>query len=599
MQFLGMLLRFSISHRWVVIMATVAVAVLGGYCLVNLNIDAVPDITNKQVQINTAVTGFAPLEIEKSVTFPIEWAMQGVPGVSEIRSVSFYGVSQVTLIFNDDVDIYRARQLVSERLAEARSNLPPGVGIPFLGPIWTGLGEIFFWSVEAKGKKADGTEYTPTDLRTIQDWVVKPRLRGVPGVTEVNSIGGYERQFHVMPDPMRLLGFGLTLQDVVRALAENNSNMGGGYIERSGEQYNIRSTGLIEDIEDIRNIRLGIHDGTPIYVKDVAEVGVGRELRTGAGTADGKEAVLGTAILLYGENGRTVSRRVAEKLAEVAKALPENVVIRTLYDRRYLIDATLRTVRNNLAEGALLVAAILLLALGNFRAALIVTAAIPLSMLLAAVGMTKLRVSGNLMSLGAIDFGIIVDGAVVMIENIFRRLAERQGELGRALDRSERFELTFDAAREVAKPTVFGVLIIMIVYLPILTLTGVEGKMFTPMAQVVLLAIGGALLLTFTAIPALAAVFLGGSVSEREPLLTRRAKECYAPVLAYSLANPWKVVAAAVFVLALATLLATRLGSEFIPKLGEGAIAVQPSRMPSIALTASVELQKKGGESPS
>ncbi len=392
---------------------------------------------------------------------------------------------------------------------------------------------------------------------------------------------------------MKLLGFGFTLQDVVRSLTENNSNTGGGYIERSGEQYNIRSTGLIEDIEDIRSVKLGIHDGIPIYIKDVAEVGVGRELRTGAGTSSGKEVVLGTAILLYGENSRTVSRRVAEKLAEVAKALPENVVIRTLYDRRYLIDATLRTVRNNLAEGALLVAAILLLALGNVRAALIVTAAIPLSMLLAAVGMTKLRVSGNLMSLGAIDFGIIVDGAVVMVENIFRRLGERQGQLGRPLNHAERFDLTFEAAREVAKPTVFGVLIIMIVYLPVLTLTGVEGKMFTPMAQVVLLAVGGALLLTFTAIPALAAVFLGGNVSEKEPLLTRMAKEFYAPILARALAHPWRVVTAAVSVLVLTALLATRLGSEFIPKLGEGAIAVQPTRMPSIALTASVELQKK------
>jgi len=585
-------LKFSIHHRWVVVMAAMAVAVLGGHCLTTLNIDAVPDITNKQVQINTAVSGLAPVEIEKRVTFPIEWAMQGVPGVQQIRSVSFYGVSQVTLVFNDDVDLYRARQLVSERLSEVKDSLPPGVGAPFLGPIWTGLGEIFFWSVEAKGPKPDGTAYTATELRTIQDWVVKPRLRGVPGVTEINSIGGYERQYHVQPDPAKLLGFGLTLRDVVSALAENNANMGGGYIERSGEQYNIRSTGLIENVEDIKNVKLGIHDGIPIRVKDVATVGEGKELRTGASTVDGEEAVLGTAILLYGENGRMVSRRVADKLAEVGKALPENVALRTLYDRRDLIDATLRTVWKNLAEGALLVAAILLLLLGNVRAALIVTAAIPLSMLLAATGMTRLGVSGNLMSLGAIDFGIIVDGAVVMVENIVRRLSERQGELGRPLGRSERLDLTFDAAREVAKPTVFGVLIIMIVYLPILTLTGVEGKMFTPMAQVVLLAIGGALLLTFTVIPALAALALR-QAAEREPLPTRKAKQLYAPVLAWALSNPWKVVLGAVAALALAAGLATRLGSEFIPKLGEGAIAVQPSRMPSIALTASVELQKK------
>ena len=587
------IIDFSVRHRWLMVMLAVGVAVLGAWNFTRLPIDAVPDITNKQVQINTAVTGLSPVEIEKQITFPIEWAMQGIPGVEQIRSVSFYGVSQVTVIFDDDVDIYRSRQLVSERLAEARESLPAGGGTPFLGPIWTGLGEIYFWSVDAIGPKEDGTAYTPTDLRTIQEWIIKPQLRSVPGVTEINTIGGYEKQYHVTPDPMKMISYGLSFRDVMEALAANNADVGGGYIEHSGEQYTIRSTGRIRTPDDIRNVKLGTHDGVAVYVKDVADVGLGQELRTGAGTVNGKEAVLGTAILLYGENSRIVSRRVDDKIAEVNRNLPTNVKITTLYDRTYLVDATLRTVRNNLFEGAVLVVVVLLLLLGNIRAALIVAAAIPLSMLLAVTGMVRGEISGNLMSLGAIDFGIIVDGAVVVVENIMRRMDRRRTELGRGLTRTERFELVRSAAAEVARPTVFGVGIIMIVYLPILALSGVEGKMFRPMAMVVLLALAGALVMTFTVVPALCALTLGRGTAEREFVLMRALKAVYRPVLVAGLHFRWAIMLGAVIVLTLTAGLATRMGSEFIPKLGEGALALQPTRMPSIALTASVAMQEK------
>jgi len=586
-------IRFSIQQRLLIVLATIGLAALGIWNFSRVNIDAVPDVTNKQVQINTAVTALSPIEIEKQITFPIEWAMQGIPGVDEIRSVSFYGVSQVTVIFKDEVDLYRARQLVAERLAEAKESLPVGVGTPFLGPIWTGLGEIYFWSVDAVGPKPDGTAYTPMDLRTIQEWIVKPQLRTIPGLTEVNSIGGYDKQYHVTPDPLKLMAYDLTFRDVLDALGNNNTNVGGGYIEHAGEQYIIRSTGLIQTEADIANIKLGTHDGTPIYVKDVAQIGLGKELRTGAGTSGGEEAVLGTAILLYGENSRTVSHRVAQKIAEVNKSMPPNVKINTLYDRTYLVDATIATVRKNLFEGAVLVIVVLLLMLGNARAALIVALAIPLSMLFAVTGMVQSNVSGNLMSLGAIDFGIIVDGAVVMVENFMRRLGRRQHELGRPATRAERFQIVEEAAREVARPTVFGIAIIMIVYLPILTLSGVEGKMFTPMALVVLLALAGALLLTFTAVPALAALLLGGRVVERDVWLVRAVKAVYRPVLTLALRARGAVAVGAIAIVAGTLLLASRMGSEFIPRLTEGAIAVQPARMPSISLTASVAMQKQ------
>ncbi len=590
---LNHILAFSIRQRWLVLALAVGLVVRGIWDFTRLPIDAVPDITNEQVQINTAVTGLSPVEIEKQITFPIEWAMQGIPGVEQVRSISFYGVSQVTVIFQDGTDIYRARQLVAERLAEAREGLPAGAATPLLGPIWTGLGEIYFWSVDAVGPKPDGTPYSPMDLRTLQEWVIKPQLRGVPGVTEINTIGGHVKQYHVKPDPMKLVAYGIGFRDVLEAVAANNADVGGGYIEHRGEQYTIRSTGRIRDLEDIRNIRLGTHDGVPFHLGDVADVAVGHELRTGVGTANGREAVVGTAILLYGENSRTVSQRVDARIEQARKSLPENVRITTLYDRTRLVDAVLNTVRNNLLEGALLVIGVLFLLLGNVRAAIIVAMAIPLSMLFAIVGMVENRISGNLMSLGAIDFGLIVDGTVVMVENVVRRLARRQRELGRILTRTERFDLIRDAAAEVRRPALFGEMITAIVFLPVLALGGVEGKMFRPMAQVLLLALAGSMVLTFTVMPALIALLMTRRIAEREVFLIRWAKTAYARILHAVLRFRAAVVVGAAAVLAVAGLLATRLGSEFIPRLDEEAIALQPARMPSISLSASADMQMK------
>ncbi len=585
------LLQFAIDQRWLILLLAIGVAALGVYDFTRLPIDAVPDITNKQVQINTAVTGLSPIEIEKQITFPIEWAMQGIPGVEQIRSISFYGVSQVTVIFDDGVDIYRARQLVSERLAEAKESLPPGVGTPFMGPIWTGLGEIYFWSVDAGGPKPDGTPYTPMDLKTIQEWVIKPQLRSVPGITEINTIGGYEKQFHVRPDPMKLIAYGISFRDVMEALAANNMNVGGGYIEHAGEQYTIRSAGRITDLDDIRNIKLGTHDGVAFFIRDVAEVGLGSELRTGTGTANGHEAVVGTAILLYGENSRTVSRRVDDKIRQVAAMLPENVKITTLYDRTYLVDATLETVRKNLTEGAILVIVVLFLMLGNVRAAIICASAIPLAMLMTITGMVHGKISANLMSLGAIDFGLIVDGAVIIVENCLRHLAARQHGLGRKLTLRERLETVLAASKEVRTATMFGEAIIITVYIPILALTGVEGKMFRPMAMTVIFALAAAFVLSLTFIPAMVAILIRGRVKERENWIVRIAKAVYAPVLRTAVRFRWAVVVGAVAVVAATGAMATRLGSEFVPKLTEGAIALQPTRMPSIALSTSAQMQ--------
>jgi cobalt-zinc-cadmium resistance protein CzcA len=592
---LNRILAFSISQRWIVLLATVAMAALGVFNFARLPIDAVPDITNVQVQINTAVQALAPLEIEKRITFPIEWAMGGIPAVEQVRSLSRYGLSQVTVIFKDGTDIYFARQLVNQRLQEARESLPVGLGEPVMGPISTGLGEIYMWTVmsEPGATRPDGSPYSLIDLRTIQDWIVRPQVRTVPGVTEVNSIGGYEQQYHVTPDPAKLLAHGLAFSDVFEALARNNANAGGGYIEHFDEQYLIRATGRVQTTGDIENILLRTEHAVPVRIRDVATVQLGKELRTGAGTVAGEEAVIGTAIMLMDENSRSVSRRVAAKMQEVNLSLPEGVVVKTLYDRTYLVDATLRTVRNNLAEGALLVIVVLLVLLGNLRAALIVALAIPLSMLFAVTGMVQRGISGNLMSLGAIDFGIIVDGAVVMVENIIRRFGHRQHQLGRLLTPGERLEEAYQSAREVARPTLFGVGIIMIVYLPILSLTGIEGKMFRPMAAVVLLALAGALILTFTFVPAATAVFLTGRVSERESPILLGIKKVYAPALAWALKFRGIAAVAALVVVGLSALLASRMGSVFIPKLGEGAVAIQPARIPSISLSTSVAMQNR------
>ncbi|MDO8794296.1 MAG: CusA/CzcA family heavy metal efflux RND transporter [Vicinamibacterales bacterium] len=586
------ILKFSIAQRWVVLFVTLGVAAFGIYNYQRLPIDAVPDITNVQVQINTEAPGYSPLEAEQRITFLVETAMAGLPRLEETRSISRYGLSQVTVIFEDGTDIYFARQLVNERIQEARSNVPAGI-IPTMGPIATGLGEIFLWTVEAESgaQSPEGQPYSGTDLRTIQDWIVRPQLRTVPGVADVNSIGGYTKQFHVTPDPARLVAYGLTFHDVLEALAANNANVGAGYIERRGEQYLIRAPGQVQDLADIERIVVGTHQGTPIYLKNVGEVLLGKELRTGAATEDGREVVIGTVFMLIGENSRTVSQRVAAKMAEINRTLPQGVVAKTVYDRTKLVDATIDTVRHNLMLGALLVIAVLLAFLGNIRAAVITALAIPLSMLFAITGMVERGVSGNLLSLGAIDFGIIVDGAVVMVENCVRRLSQRQHELGRLLTRSERFEVVFDASREVRTPTIFGGLIIMIVYLPILTLTGIEGKMFYPMAFTVLAALLGAMILSITFIPAAVAVFLSGRMSEKENILMNWAGRAYAPTLRVVLQNRLATVVAAVVLLVLSGLLGTRLGTEFLPSLDEGDLLVHALRIPGTSLTTAVEMQ--------
>ncbi|MFY9269528.1 MAG: CusA/CzcA family heavy metal efflux RND transporter [Candidatus Manganitrophaceae bacterium] len=586
------ILHFSIRQRWVVLLATLAVAALGVYNYHRLPIDAVPDITNVQVQINTEAPGFSPLEAEQRITFPVETVMAGLPRLKETRSLSRYGLSQVTVIFEDGTDVYFARQLVNEKIQGAKGKLPPGIE-PAMGPIATGLGEIFMWTVETKEgtKKPDGTPYTPTDLRTVQDWVIKPQLRNVKGVTEVNTIGGYEKQFHVTPDPEKLIAYGLTFQDVLQALEKNNANIGAGYIEHRGEQYLVRAPGQVANLEEIRQIVIGTRQGVPVYIKDVAEVLLGKELRTGAATENGQEVVLGTVFMLIGENSQTVSQKVADRLVAVNRTLPEGVVAKTVYDRTTLVDATIETVKKNLAEGALLVIVILFLFLGNIRAALITALIIPLSMLFTITGMVQNKVSANLMSLGALDFGLLVDGAVISVENSIRKLSEEQHRLGRLLTRAERFEVVFDATKEVRQATMFGELIIAIVYLPILTLTGVEGKMFVPMAFTVVTALFGAMILSMTFVPAAVALLLSGRLSEKENLVVRATKQVYAPLLNLMLRNRAAVVAGAIALVLLSVLAASRMGSEFMPSLDEGDIAMHALRIPGTSLSQSIEMQ--------
>lgn len=586
------ILKFSINQGWVVLVAILAIAALGIYNFQKLPIDAVPDITNVQVQINTEAPGYSPLEVEQRVTFPIETAMAGMPNLLETRSLSRYGLSQVTVIFHDGTDIYFARQLINERIQEVKEKLPPGI-FPVAGPIATGLGEIFMWTVEpdAGAVKSDGTPYTSTDMRTIQDWIIKPQLRNVPGVTEVNTIGGYEKQYHVTPSPEKLIAYGLSFHDILRAIARNNANIGAGYIEHRGEQYLVRSPGQVADIEDIRQITIGSYKGVPVYIKDVAEVLLGKELRTGAATENGREVVLGTAFMLMGENSRTVSKRVADKMVEVNQTLPQGVIARTIYDRTTLVNKTIETVKKNLIEGALLVIMILFFFLGNIRAAVITAMIIPLSMLFTITGMVNHKVSANLMSLGALDFGIIVDGAVIIVENCIRRLSEEQHRLGRLLTREERYGVVLEASKEVRKATMFGELIIMIVYLPILSLTGVEGKMFYPMAFTVIAALIGAMILSVTFIPAAVSMFLSGKLSEKENILIRWIKKAYLPALNLAMLNRKLVITAAGIFITLSILLATRMGSEFVPSLDEGDLAIHALRIPGTSLSQAITMQ--------
>ena len=593
---LNRLLELSLRQRAIVLLATGILIAVGVWSALRLPIDAVPDITNPQVQINTAVAALAPEEIEKLVTFPLESEMAGLPGMVELRSLSKFGLSQVTMVFHDDVDIYRTRQLVAERLQGVLDELPPGL-TPKLAPMATGLGEIFYYAVEFT---EGATNQPPTRreqlmaLKLIQDYQIKPMLRATPGVAEVNTSGGYDKQIVIQPDPSRLLGGGLTLEDLAGRIHENTRNSGGGSVEIGGEQIVIRANSRVTTTDEIERIPLKFGAGVkPMLVKDVATVGIGSAFRTGASTDQGEEALVGATIMLAGQNSRLVARAVRVKLEEIQTKLPPGVRVRPLYDRAALVNRTIHTVEKNLAEGALLVAVVLFALLGNRRAALIVAFAIPLSMLFAMTGMVRLGVSGNLMSLGAIDFGLIIDGAVVMVENILRRLAGRQHALGRTLTPSERLAEVLDAAKEVANPMFFGVLIITVVYVPVLALHGIEGKMFKPMAVVVMLALAGALVLALTLMPVLCSFLLGGRLKEEDNWLVRFSKRLYAPLLNFGLRFRWLVVLPMVVVFAGSLWLFTRLGSEFIPQLDEGDLTLQFIRSSSAGLEASVDLQQK------
>ncbi|WP_428695969.1 efflux RND transporter permease subunit [Stenotrophomonas chelatiphaga] len=582
----------AITHRWLMMALTAVLVLVGIWSFGRLPIDATPDITNVQVQINTAAPGYSPLESEQRITYAVETAMAGLPALEQVRSLSRYGLSQVTVVFDDGTDLYFARQQVAERLQQVRSQLPAGLD-PQLGPIATGLGEIFMYTVDAApgARKPDGTAYTATDLRTLQDWVIRPQLRTVPGVTEVNTIGGFQRQVHITPDPARLRALGFTLEEVAAAVEANNQNVGAGYIERNGQQFLVRIPGQVANLEEIGNIVLDRREGVPIHVHDVAEVAEGAELRSGAATQDGHEVVMGTVVMLVGANSREVAQAAAAKLAQAQRSLPEGVTATASYDRTALVDRTITTVARNLLEGALLVVVVLFLLLGNVRAALITAAVIPLAMLFTLTGMARGGVSANLMSLGALDFGLIVDGAVIIIENCLRRFGERQHALGRDMSAAERFAETASATAEVIRPSLFGLGIITAVYLPIFALTGVEGKMFHPMAITVVLALSGAMLLCLTFVPAAIALFLGGRVQEKENRVMAWLRRRYQPLLGVVLQRGRWAVAAALVLVVGCGVLASRLGSEFVPSLDEGDVAMHAMRIPGTSLGQSVRMQ--------
>ncbi len=580
------IIEFSLRQRLLVLLLCVILIGFGIWSAYKLPIDAVPDITTNQVQINTSVPALAPFEVEKLVTYPIETSMGGVPYVQEVRSLSRYGLSQVTVVFQDSVDIYFARQLVLERLQSAKEEIPAGLGAPTMGPIATGLGEIYLYTL-------DSEKYDPMELRTMQDWIIKPALRTTQGVAEVNSVGGFEKSYQVIPDPQKLLFYGLTLREVFEALAHNNANAGGSYIEHNEEHYLVRGIGLVKTLDDIGNIVVGEKEGVPIYVKNLADVKVGPEIRTGVATRDGKETVQGTALLLKGENSRTVATRVREKLREIQKTLPPAVKINPIYDRTVLVDKTIHTVKKNLFEGGVLVIAILLMMLGNLRAGLIVASAIPLSMLFALIGMVATKTSGNLMSLGAIDFGLIVDGAVVMVENIIRRLSERKKCKEISITSHVYRTEILNAAREVARPVVFAIFIITVVYLPILTLQGVEGKMFRPMALTVVMALVGSLILTLTLIPVLCSFFLGREISEKETRLFHWVRVRYERALGWAMQNQKRIIIYSIFLVVMSFLIFPFLGSEFIPKLDEESLAMETIKPNSISLSDSVKYTKE------
>ncbi|MEZ5489299.1 MAG: CusA/CzcA family heavy metal efflux RND transporter [Gammaproteobacteria bacterium] len=585
------IIRQMISSRWVVMMAALSICAFGVWNFQNLPIDAVPDITNVQVQINTEAPGYSPLESEQRVTFPIETALAGLPQLSYTRSLSAYGLSQVTVVFEEGTDIYFARNLVNSRLGAIKSQLPVGLE-PEMGPISSGLGEIFMYTVRAEegAVQPNGEPYDLFALREIQDWIIKRQLILVDGVTEVNTSGGFEKQYHVTPDPAKMLRWGITLPELISALWDNNINQGAGYIERNGQQLMVRSPGQLRSIEDIELVTIATTNSIPLRIKDVAEVAIGKELRTGAATHSGQEAVIGTAFMLLGENSRTVARQVAEKLEEINTTLPDGIVAEVLYDRTVLVDNTIATVEENLVIGALLVIVVLFLLLGNIRAALITATVIPISMLATISGMVEARVSANLMSLGALDFGLIVDGAVIIVENSIRRLGlATQGNT--ILNLRERLQVVYEATNEVIRPSLFGVAIITLVYIPIFSLTGIEGKMFHPMAFTVIIALLSAMVLSLTFVPAAVAIFITGKVSEKKNPIMRVAEWIYRPILQTALRLRWLVVLFAISAIGGAGWLASTMGSEFIPQLDEGDVTVQALRPPGTSLQQSIEMQ--------
>jgi cobalt-zinc-cadmium resistance protein CzcA len=585
------ILRLAIERRYLFLSLILIVVGVGVWSYQKLPIDAVPDITNVQVQINTSAPGYSPLEAEQRITYPVETALYGLPQLAYTRSLSRYGLSQVTVVFEEGTDIYAARNLIDNRLGAIKSVLPPGIE-PEMGPISTGLGEIFMYTVQASpdATMTNGQPYDATALREIQDWIIKPQLAQVKGVIEINSIGGFNKQYHVTPDPKKLLYYGISIEELVNALQVNNDNRGAGYIERNGQQLLVRSPGQLATVEDIGNVIVTEHGSVPIKIQDVASIGIGKELRSGAATQNGKETVLGTAMMLIGANSRTVARDVASKLEAVQDSLPDGVSAEPVYDRTRLVDKAIATVAKNLLEGALLVIVVLFTLLGNIRAALITAAVIPLSMLATMTGMVRTGVSANLMSLGALDFGLIVDGAVIIVENAVRRLAEAQHN-GNQQTLRERLDTVYAATAEVIRPSLFGVAIITVVYIPIFSLTGVEGKMFHPMAATVVMALLSAMVFSLTIVPAAVAVFLRGKISEKESVVITKTKSFYKPLLLLALKFRWAVVSFAALLVAGCIWLATTLGSEFIPQLNEGDIALHAMRIPGTGLEQAVEMQ--------
>jgi heavy metal efflux system protein len=606
-------LSFSVHQRWLVALLTVAAAAFGGWSLTKLPVDAVPDITNNQVQINTIAPALSPSDIEKQVTYPLETALAGIPGLEYTRSLSRNGFSQVTAVFNDKTEIYFARQQINERLTEAKANLPPGAE-PRMGPVSTGLGEIYMWTVHYKrpgapvadgkpGWQSDGSYVTPegerltTDLertaylRTVQDWIIRPQLRTVPGVAGVDSIGGFQKQYHVQPDPAKLIGLDLSFDDVATAIENNNLNRGAGYLEDNGEAYVVRSAGRLESMGEIGDVVVATRGSVPVRVKDIAEVRIGRELRTGSASENAEEAVIGTALMLIGGNSRSVSAMVDAKMKEINRTLPPGVEVKTVLNRTLLVDATVKTVSKNLAEGAFLVILVLFLLLGNFRAALITALVIPIAMLLTVTGMVQTKISANLMSLGALDFGLIVDGAVIIVENSLRHLAERQRKFGRKLTQEERLGTIIKSAEEMIKPSVYGQAIIILVYVPLLTFSGIEGKMFEPMALTVIIALAAAFVLSLTFVPAMIAIVIAGRIQEKENFIIRGIKALYEPALNQAIQTPLTFIGGAAVLLIATGLLFTRLGQVFIPTLDEKNIAMNARRIPSTSLSQSQAMQ--------